>query len=37
MINSRNLSAKADQAHHHGIQTKRVEQWRDRWDVLGIF
>jgi hypothetical protein len=22
---------------HHGIQTRRVEQWRDRWDVLGIF
>jgi len=22
---------------HHGIQTRRVEQWRDRWGVLGIF
>ena len=27
----------ARQSDHHGIQTKRVEQWRDRWDVLGIF
>jgi hypothetical protein len=22
---------------HHGILTQRVEQWRDRWDVLAIF
>ncbi len=22
---------------HHGILTRRVEQWRDRWDILGIF
>lgn len=22
---------------HHGIPTHRVEQWRDRWDVLRIF
>ncbi len=21
---------------HHAIKTARVEQWRDRWDVLGI-
>jgi hypothetical protein len=22
---------------HHAIQVLRIEQWRDRWDVLGIF
>ena len=22
---------------HHAIAVARVEQWRDRWDVLGIF
>ncbi len=22
---------------HHGIPVSRVERWRDRWDVLGIF
>jgi hypothetical protein len=22
---------------HHGIRTRRVERWRDSWDVLGIF
>lgn len=22
---------------HHGIATSRVEQWADRWDLLGIF
>jgi hypothetical protein len=22
---------------HHGIRTPRVEEWRNRWDVLGIF
>jgi hypothetical protein len=22
---------------HHGIATSRVEQWSDRWDLLGIF
>jgi hypothetical protein len=22
---------------HHGTRTPRVEQWRNRWDVLGIF
>ena len=22
---------------HHGINTGRVERWRDRWDLLGIF
>jgi hypothetical protein len=21
---------------HHGILVRRVEQWRDRWDILGI-
>lgn len=21
---------------HHGIPTKRIEQWKDRWDLLGI-
>jgi hypothetical protein len=25
------------ESEHHGIQTRRVEQWRDRWEVLGIF
>ena len=22
---------------HHAIASARIEQWRDRWDVLGIF
>lgn len=22
---------------HHAINLRRVEQWRDRWDLLGIF
>lgn len=22
---------------HHAIAVRRVEQWRDRWDLLGIF
>ncbi|MGH9185777.1 MAG: hypothetical protein ACRD0U_08210 [Acidimicrobiales bacterium] len=22
---------------HHGITVARIEQWRDRWDLLGIF
>jgi hypothetical protein len=22
---------------HHGIGLPRIEQWRDRWDVLGLF
>lgn len=22
---------------HHAIRKDRVEQWRDRWDLLGIF
>jgi hypothetical protein len=22
---------------HHAIQTARVSEWRDRWDLLGIF
>lgn len=22
---------------HHAIAVKRIEQWRDRWDLLGIF
>jgi hypothetical protein len=21
---------------HHGIRVRRIEQWRDRWDVLGV-
>jgi len=27
----------ARESEHHGIQVRRVEQWRGRWDVLGIF
>lgn len=22
---------------HHAIETKRIVEWRDRWDLLGIF
>jgi hypothetical protein len=22
---------------HHGNEAKRLETWRDRWDILGIF
>jgi hypothetical protein len=25
------------ESEHHGIQVRRVEQWRGRWDVLDIF
>ena len=25
------------ESEHHGIPSHRVEQWRDRWDVLRIF
>lgn len=30
---TRKVNPKSD---HHGISTRRVERWRDRWDVLGI-
>lgn len=29
--------AKTQGSTHHAIPTTRVEQWRDRWDLLGIF
>ena len=22
---------------HHGNEAKRLETWRDRWDILGLF
>lgn len=22
---------------HHSITTKRIESWKDRWEILGIF
>jgi hypothetical protein len=22
---------------HHAIDRRRIEEWRDRWDILGIF
>lgn len=25
------------ESQHHGILAKRIEQWRGRWDILGIF
>ena len=28
---------RARQSDHHGIPASRVERWRNRWDILGIF
>jgi hypothetical protein len=28
--------ARASESKHHSIETKRIEQWRDRWDLLEI-
>jgi len=28
--------ARSPNSTHHGIQTGRIEQWRDRWDLLGL-
>ncbi|HTT52380.1 MAG TPA: hypothetical protein VMH35_13345 [Streptosporangiaceae bacterium] len=25
------------QSHHHAIPVNRIEQWRERWDILDIF
>ena len=24
-------------SNHHSVSTKRIQQWHDRWDLLGIF
>ncbi|ORW32259.1 hypothetical protein AWB91_12445 [Mycobacterium paraense] len=29
--------AKTDASTHHAIPVKRIEKWKDDWDVLGIF
>jgi Holliday junction resolvase-like predicted endonuclease len=29
--------AKSNDSTHHAIPPKRIEQWLDRWDILGIF
>ncbi len=29
--------ATGSKSKHHGIDVKRVEQWKDRWDILKIF
>jgi hypothetical protein len=29
--------ARSPQSTHHAVPLSRVEQWRERWDVLGIF
>lgn len=29
--------AQNDESKHHAIRLNRVEQWEDRWDILGIF
>ena len=29
--------AKTDTSTHHAIPVKRIEQWKDNWDELGIF
>lgn len=29
--------AQNDQSKHHAIPVKRLEQWKERWDILGIF
>ncbi len=30
-------TAVAEAARKHGLTVAEIEQWRDRWDVLGIF
>ena len=29
--------AENDKSKHHAIRLDRVQQWQDRWDILGIF
>lgn len=29
--------AVTDESKHHGLAQERVEEWRNRWDILGIF
>jgi hypothetical protein len=29
--------AENDESNHHAIGLDRVEQWKDRWDILGMF
>jgi len=29
--------ARNPESTHHAIQHARIEEWRDRWDILGIF
>jgi hypothetical protein len=29
--------ARTKDSTHHAIPVPRVEQWRDQWDLLGIF
>jgi hypothetical protein len=29
--------ARTDESTHHAIEHSRIEQWRDRWDLLGVF
>ena len=29
--------AENDDTNHHSIEERRLQQWQDRWDVLGIF
>jgi hypothetical protein len=26
-----------DDSKHHSIEERRLQQWQDRWDILGIF
>jgi len=43
MVHQRLLSehgghrAKTDESTHHAIERSRIEEWRDRWDLLGVF
>jgi hypothetical protein len=30
------VRAESPESNHHAIQPRRVRQWRDRWDLLGV-
>jgi hypothetical protein len=37
LIRYKEKHARARQSNHHGIPVERIEQWRERWEVLRIF
>jgi hypothetical protein len=35
-LERKGLNRKERPSHHHSLQLKDIEQWRDRWDLLGV-